>query len=258
MPQRISLQSRKRLIKMYFEGQPQTSIADRIGVSQSTVSNEVKRFIGVARSSSLEEALRMYDVAELVEELRALSVELARIGRSPRECLEAAKAMESIKEAGLDASDIPAFLRLCKRFQGRGSPSLEDFLKCAVKLSKLEEEMGRSYGQILKDFEEKGRLSKDLEEHIRKLRSDIKKLEETRSSLQKQLRELEEGVRRRMEEANLTYERIELALRIEDLMRRMGVSAESLANFLGEVYALNYDLDTVVKILRDLRGLGGR
>jgi len=255
MPLRISLQNRRRILRLYLEGHPQVEVADRIGVAQSTVNNDIRKFITIAESSSLEEASKTYDVGELVEELRALSVDLRRLRKSPKECLEAAKAMKSIIEAGLDPSNVKDFLRLCKKLQVEGSLPKE-YLQYAVRLSRLEEETGKGYAQILKDFEEKAKRLKGLEEQISNLRSEIRGLEERRSSLQKELAGLEEDVKKRMKETALTNEKIERALRIEALMKKIDVSAEGLEGFLVEMNALNLDLKTVTKMLRDLRGAG--
>lgn len=249
------MQNRRRALRLYLEGHPQVEIADKIGVAQSTVNNEIRRFISIAKSSSLEEASKMYDVGELMEELRALSTDLRRLRKSPKECLEAAKAMRSIIEAGLDPSDVKDFLRLCKKLREEGSLPKE-YLQYAVRLSKLEEETGRGYAQILKDSEEKAKKLKDLEERMNTLRSEIRGLEERRSSLQKELADLEEGVKKKMKETGLTNEKIERALRLEALMRGADVSAEGLEGFLGEMKALNLDLETVTKMMRDLRGAG--
>jgi len=255
MPSRISLGNQKRIIRLYLEGHPQSEIADRVGFTQPTVSNEVNKFMGVARSSSLKEASTMYDVTELVDELRALSVDLRRLRKSPRECLEAAKSMRSILEAGLDTTDASDFLRLCKKLQGESSLP-EDYLQSAVRLSRLEEETGKGYPQILEDFQDMAKRLKGLEGQIGILHSENRGLEESRSSLQKDLEDLEEGVKKRMNETALTNDKIGRALGIEALMKRAGVSDEGLEGFLGEMKALNWDLETVTRMMKELRGAG--
>ena len=102
MPLRISLQNRRRALRLYLEGHPQVEVADRIGVAQSTVNNEIRKFITITEASSLEE------------------------------------------------------------------------------------ETGKGYAQILKDFDEKTKRLKGLEEQISTLRSEIRGLEERRSSLGEQ------------------------------------------------------------------------
>lgn len=255
MPLRISLQNRRRIVRLYLEGYPQVKITDSIGVAQSTVSNEIRRFINIAESSSLGEATKMYDVDELVEELRALSVDLRKLRKSPKECLEAAKDMRSILEAGLEPSNVKDFLRLCKKLQAESSLPRE-YLQYAVRLSKLEDETARGYVQILKDFEETAKGLKEVEAQMITLRSDIKVLKESRSSLQKELAVLEEGVKKKMEETALTNEKIETALRIEALKKSTGVSAEGLEEFLGKMKTLNWDLETINKMMKELRGTG--
>ncbi|MHA1712009.1 MAG: hypothetical protein ACTSUS_08130, partial [Candidatus Freyarchaeota archaeon] len=57
----------------------QPEIARRVGVSQASVSNEIRRLMKMAEESSLNVALTDYGDEELVEELRLLAVQLRKL-----------------------------------------------------------------------------------------------------------------------------------------------------------------------------------
>jgi len=250
MPVRLSLQRRRRILQLYFNGFPQTSIADKVGVGQATVSGEVSRFKRLARNSSLEEASRLYGVEDVIEELRSLSVELRKLNLTPKECLDFAKTLERLRQLGGDFSDLEDLLRLCRRVNVEGF-NVKEYFVHALRLARLEAETRKDYRQLVNEFELKSRQLEAAESRLASLEQEVKELEDKRRRITSELERLDEQLKERLKEANLTYEKIDRALKVEGLIERLKVSEEELGAFLEKLWESGLDLKTLAKIVEE-------
>lgn len=252
MPARISFQKQKRILHLYFSGLSQKIIAKKLGVVQATVSNEVSMFKSLVKDSSLKEASKLYNLENVVEELRALSVELHKLNLSPKECLDFAKTFEKLKRLGGDTSDLEGLLMLCQRVKMEGIKA-EDYFNHAVRLARLEADTGKDYKFILEDLERKSQQLEEVNAKLTSMKKEIKGLESRKAELATEIENLEKKLKEKHDEVKLTDEKIEIALRIDRLIAKTGESEENIYEFLKEIQKSGLDLKRI-KMLYETYG----
>jgi len=121
---RISSQTENRIIELWFKGFPRDTIARRVAVSGSTVSKVI---------SQLPECLR---------ELRALSVELRKSGKSLPEALKGAKLLSKLNDLSVELDQVESYVRVTRKISRKEGYEPKQVVQATMKLSDLEENRG--------------------------------------------------------------------------------------------------------------------
>ena len=93
----------------------------------------------------------------------------------------------------------------------------------------------------------------ELKKDTDKAKDEIRTLVEKESNLKPDIKKLEQALAGKMRKTNLTYKKIERTLKIESLINRQKIKLDSLEDFLKEMSLLKLDLETVTKMMRELR-----
>jgi chromosome segregation ATPase len=226
---RISSQTEKRIVELWFEGLPRDVIARRLGVSGSTVSSVI---------SSLPECLR---------ELRDLSVELRKSNASPSEALKGAKLLSKLGELGIEPKQLGEFIQAAVKLSRKAEYQPEQVVQAAMKLSSLEEKSGHSYSEAVANFEA-------VNEKNRKLSQD-------NLNLQKQIEEKEEKRKEKLRENRTTEREVRYIIDVRQKLRKHGISltdAEGLQKYLENMKETGGNPKRFLKYTRRYGSLQGR
>jgi len=243
---KISPYKASRILQLFFVGIPQPEIAQRCRVNQSTVSRYADSFKKEADKLGTIEAAKEYKVMHEVDSLRSLAVELFKNRLTVEEAEEGVAILKLFDSLGVPPAEHKTMIRVTSRLKNR------DFVPAAMKLAELETSTGKSYTEIVFDFERLSSENKNLEQSNAALKQEseainqsIKELTLAKKKVEQGLRELQNKVKqvestakaeiaKRMKEANLTLERME---RLEPLalkLKKLGVSDDKLEDFLKE------------------------
>ncbi|MBC8274198.1 MAG: hypothetical protein H8E40_04435 [Chloroflexi bacterium] len=241
---RLSPQRVTKIMRLYFSGQPQTQIARKVRVDQSTVSLYASRFTEHAQEAGLLTAGKEFGVYNEIEALRSLSVELSKSSLTAEEAKEGCKIIKTFLKLGIRPEQHLTLVKVCKE---AGDPG---FVHAAAKLSILESQTNMGYNDIvwkLKDMvsrlasveaklektqtrlksvdaalAEKGRDLANLENHFKLFQQEVAQKE---SELEAQLAE-------RTKETHLATERIDKLEPLAKTLQKLGVSDDTLETYI--------------------------
>ena len=144
----ISPQTKNRIVELWFKGFPRDTIARRVAVSGSTVSKVI---------SQLPECLR---------ELRALSVELRKSGKSLPEAFKGSKLLSKLHDIGVELEQLQDFIRVVNKLSRKAEYQPKTVVEAAMEISDLEEKSGKSYPEIIDEFQAKTKQVRNLNENV--------------------------------------------------------------------------------------------
>jgi len=237
------LTERKKLqiLKLFLEGYSYDDISNKNDVAKGTVVNVVNDF-RAARFPAFT------DVAELVDVLRELSVELRRRGGGVSEALLGNAFFFRLNEMGVTPEKLWLWEAMCREM----SPSeehLQEFTAAALELFRLSQETGESYNSIAVKWSELHTESESLEQGMEGLKSAKEELETTQANLTK-------DVQRLMEEKDALDRAVaELSTRRETLKKensQLETTCHSLTTEVEQLQAKSTILGPVVERLDTL------
>lgn len=153
---RISSHTEKRIAELWFEGLPRDIIAQRLCVSGSTVSKIVNL------------------LPESQQETRSLSMELRKLGLSPSEAKEGAKLISKLGQLGVKPNQLEGYIESSKKISKEAGYEPQQVVKSAMTLSNLEAKAGKSYFEVLREFEITTEYNRSLKKENRRLEVEKK------------------------------------------------------------------------------------
>lgn len=244
MPPRISKEKQQKIIQLYLEGVTVVRIGKKVKASMAQVSIEVKRFKTLS-DESLERAARVYNVSETVGEIRSLSMEMRNLKLTADDCNEVVRYIRKMEELGISLEQLKPFVNMIVRLQKAKIP-LDEYIEYGLKLEALEKETGLSYKEILKAAQ------KEVAQ-LQKAREQLKIVRQQISTERLSLTKLNTDRDRRIRNAKLDNEKIEIAIAIDRLLKNLRISSGDLKNFMSDIKELNLDLKMLLKLLRDFK-----
>ncbi|MEE9283536.1 MAG: hypothetical protein V3U49_05635 [Nitrososphaerales archaeon] len=244
MPPRISKEKQQKIIQLYLEGVTVVKIGKKVKASTAQVSIEVKRFKTLS-DESLERAARVYNVSETVGEIRSLSMEMRNLKLTADDCNEVVRYIRKMEELGISLEQLKPFVNMIVRLQ-KAKISLDEYIEYGLKLEALEKETGLSYKEILKAAQ------KEVAQ-LQKAREQLKIVRQQISTERLSLTKLNTDRERRIRNAKLDNEKIEIAIAIDRLLKKLRISSGDLKNFMSDIKELNLDLKTLLKLLREFK-----
>jgi len=244
MPPRISKEKQQKIVQLFLEGVTVVRIGKKVKASTAQVSIEVKRFKTLS-DESLERAARVYNVSETVGEIRSLSMEMRNLKLTADDCNEVVRYIRKMEELGISLEQLKPFVNMIVRLQKANIP-LDEYIEYGLKLEALERETGLSYKEILKEAQKEKVDLKEAKEQLKIVRQKI-------STERLSLTRLKTDREKRLRQAKLDNEKIEIAIAIDRLLKKLGISSGDLKNFISDIKTLNLDLKTLLKLLRNFK-----
>ena len=232
------------ILRYYFAGVSQTNIARRVRVDQSTVSLHSSRFQSMAAKNGISHAAKEFGIMQEVNDLRSLSVELLKNKLTIEEAREGLVTMKTFNSLGVPISRHKELVNVVSKLQE------PDFVPVAMELVDLERSTGKVYTQVVSEFRqlrsEMGRVERKISVSKREndnLLQSNKKLRLTIREKQRELRDLnkkahreesaiEADMSRKMEVAELTFQRIEKLETLLRTLKKLSVSDEQMEQYI--------------------------
>jgi transposase len=248
--ERLTPKKKLTVVRLYFSGLSYDEIAAKCGVSKGTVANVVAEL----KAGAVPEAA---DVAEQIELLRELSIDLKQAKLTPGQCAVGLILLIRINECGLDPADIDRwplilkavptdddageFVRLIysiQEVQQRGGLGIEALDQKVHELEKKAADLEPVSGRLKDSKKELADLSRQRD----KLAGSVAMLEQKEELLSPRVKELEkreQGLSRRIADMEPRAEKADATLsalkqetqRLED----NGFSPKGLAEFNGKL-----------------------
>jgi len=167
--ERLTAKKKLAVVRLYFSGLPYDEIAARTGVSKGTVANVVAEL----KTGTIPDAA---DVAEQIDLLRDLSLDLKRSNLSPGQCAVGLILLTRISECGLDPADIERWPMILKAV--RTEDDAKEFVRLIYSIQEVQQRSGLSIEALDKKAHELEKKVVDLEPVSDKLKDSKKELGE--------------------------------------------------------------------------------
>ncbi|MBI2853087.1 MAG: hypothetical protein HYX84_08360, partial [Chloroflexi bacterium] len=236
----------KKILRGYFAGVPQISIARGAEVDQATVSHYATRFRKTAARMGIIAAAKEYGVLNEVDGLRSLSVELNKSRLSVREATKGHDIVRAFLKLGVKPEEHLTLLKVCREV---GDP---DFVRVAVKLVQIESQTGIPGDELVSRYEQAQARLPVLEANIARRQAELKsvndELSQNKQALAAQRKEFEQyqkdvkaretemdtGLAAKMAELAVKKEETEGAAVLKSILSQKGLSLETLIKLAQE------------------------
>jgi len=157
-------------------------------------------------------------------------------GGSVPDMVRAGRLLDEVNRLGISLNGLEEFVGLANTMASERKLGSSEFVDSALRLRSLEEETGKSYGQVIKDFEEK--------------RSELKKLDGESACLEKEIQGLKEKLTKTEKGLSSTVQRLKSTIETEERLKKLGLEkVTSLAEFIEDFEDLGFNAQEVRKLM---------
>ena len=119
MVKKLSDTKVSKIFDLYFQGYSQTEIANKLKITQASVSIHVSQFKSLARQQGIKAAGEEYGVMDQVEALYDLAVDLKKAKTTVEEAKNGLKMALLLQECGVEEEDYGQLIKTCEKIKMR-------------------------------------------------------------------------------------------------------------------------------------------
>ncbi len=232
-----------RILRDYFGGLPQTKIAMKAGVDQSSISHYAGKFKETAAKFGILAAGKEYEVLNEVKSLRSLSVELNQSKLTVEEARQGHKIIGAFLKLGVDPDKHFKLIEVCQKVVDSG------FVEAALKLSQIELEIGATYHEIMSAFENVVNTITGLGKQVEQAKAELKSVKDELYETNQKLTSRKEELAKYQNEVKAKM--TELGNGLSAKMKQLGVKTqevEDVASLKTELAHKGWNLETLLKL----------
>ena len=219
---------RAKVIKLLLEGHSYDDISRISGVSKGSIANI---------AMEIKECLPEYD------ELRDLSVRLRRQGMSVEDARKGVELLSRLESLGIGLEDLEDFIRLARKLQSEEYATREVLPK-AIELLRLEDRLGRSCEEALKEVDEVTSKLEELKKEKEDVEGELSRLKEEA----RQLNDLFNAFRK----LGINGERLEQLYELAKTLNQAGIDISRISNDAKVFLGLRNKADSLKKEIAEL------
>lgn len=235
--ERLTAKKKLAVVRLYFSGLSYGEIAAKSSVGKGTVAN----VIGDLKAGRFPEAA---DIADHIELLRELSLDLKRSNLTPGQCAMGLILLTRISECGLDPADIDHWPMILKFV--RSEDDAKEFVRLTYNIQEVQQRSGLSLEALDNKVHELEKKAADLGPISDKLKDCKKQL----SELGRQRDELVNSV------AILEQKNELLTPQVKELERREQNLSRQIADMEPKAQKAETTLSTLKSELQKLKDIG--
>jgi len=177
-----------------------------------------------------------------IEELRQLNIMLRKSDLSAYDAVRGARLLDMLNERGVGLDRLHSYIELSGRMSSERGVEAERFIEASLKLMGLEAKTGKSYEEVVKDFEERMKRIEGLEAKAKDVQREIQRLMERKAQLEGEIHETKERQSEALQELNHL-------ITTRERLQKLGLEKVSdLARFVEDFQLLGFDANTVRKL----------
>jgi len=256
---RISIDEKRRILGLFYQGNSRARIADIVSHSSATVQRVIKTHERDVRENGL-----IYELSEerLTEplELARLYGELQAAGVSIAECRDALPIVRRCAELGVEVGPANELIDAAVRL---GDPEFprEVFVQSLLRILRREQETGRSIEQMETTHNQLSSEVVNLRTEETTLRNDIRQLDGQKRQLDDRLRTSEERLKdfeNRLAKIPVTETTLEAYRVDKKILASLGLDIDDLPKAkvaLLQIIAMNYNAADIISKLARIQDL---
>lgn len=262
MTREVPLRKRLEVLVRYVRGDPYDTITQATETSKGSVVNIVAEFRRGAVPG-------FQDLRQEVDALRELGVRLRKHGLSLPHAAVGLAFFQRLEELGIGPQAVEGWVDMCRKLSSADHPT-EKVVDAAIRLLRAEAAAGLSYELVPHRFEERRAELAQLESSIEELRArlasgqrELRQVDEALAQKQKfvkaERRRLEEEVKQKLAQHDLTLEQVELLSRIvPEELRKAGLARQDVEKTIGQVRAFGSLAEATFRVEERKRLAEGR
>lgn len=175
--EKLSAKKKLTVVKLYLSGLSYNEISVKTGISKGAISG----IIADLKAGGFPE---FADLADQVDVLRELSLNLKHSGQTPGQCAVGLAALNQIHECGLEVADIKRWSEIIK--MAGGDDTAKAFIDMVYRIQDAQEETGLTIDEIDSKFQELQNKLAELQPTLTELdekKDEITELEKKRDDL---------------------------------------------------------------------------
>jgi DNA repair exonuclease SbcCD ATPase subunit len=224
MSRKIPTATKDWAFRLWLQGHAYREIHSRTGMSLGAINQMVAE--ARAKISS-------------IEELRELNIVLRKGGASVHDAVRGAKLLDVLNERGVGLDTLHSYIELSNRMSSECGVEAERFVDAGMRLVGLEAKIGKSYGDVVKDFEERVKQVEGLAAKAKSVREEIQRLMDRKAKLGDEIRDAEERLSSSRQELNK-------AVGTNERLKKIGLEkVADLARFINEFESLEFSANGV-------------
>jgi hypothetical protein len=201
------------------------------GESYRRISNETKMSLGALSDHINELRQRTPDL----DQLRELNVLLRKGGVTVFDAIRGGRLLDEVGRIGVSLDELENYVKLVERISHEKEAEAGRFVESALKLMGLEGESGKTYGEIVKDFE--GKVS------------EVKRLDGEKGELQKETQGLKEELTKTEKGFSSKVQELKSVIETEERLTRLGLEKLAhLAKFVDDYETLKFSAEEVQRL----------
>ena len=169
MRRKFEEQDRSKIVQLWLQNMNYRQIAQQTKASLGTISAEIEK----ARKAEPD-----------LDSLRELNATLKKSGVALADAIRACPILLRLDELGVGVNQLSQYVELSRKLAGEHGVDPAELVESAIKLSRIEAETGKSWKDVLNEFEEKAVQLKGLDNKVQALRNELQDAQKQREILQ--------------------------------------------------------------------------
>lgn len=208
------------------------------GCSYREIRDRTKMSLGAINQMIAEARSKVQDV----DQLRELNLVLGRGDSTVYDAMRGGQLLDRVGKLGIGLDGLEGYVKLTERISSEEGVEAERFVESAVKLMDLERQTGKTYEEVVKDFEGRTRQIEGLEAKAKGVEEKIQGVMERKAQIEREIREAEERLSVTLQELNCT-------ITTQEQLEKLGLERVSeLARFIEDFELLGFDANMVRKL----------
>jgi predicted transcriptional regulator/predicted nucleic acid-binding Zn-ribbon protein len=233
MVKKLSDTKVSKIFQLYFLGYSQTEIANKLKITQASVSIHVSQFKYLVGQQGIMAAAEECGVMDEVQVLYGLAVDLKKAKSTVEEAKTGLKVATVLQECGVEEEEYGDLIKTCEKIKNEG------YLFAAVELSQLEDSTGMSYKDIVSEYKSTSKQLTQAKKELQDIHGEINSSNKELDNINKQKQLAKQDLKAHMDKVGLDMHRLEMVEALALALKEAGVHNQALLAYIQRQQLLN-------------------
>ncbi len=222
-----------KILTLCFQGFSQTEIANKLKITQPSVSIHVSKFKSLAEQQGIMAAAEEYGVMDQVTVLLDLAAELKKVKIMPEEVKNGLKLELLFQEYGVPQEEYGNLIETCEKLKN------EDCFNAALELNKLEKGTGSSYAELVNKYKGFTDQLTQAHDNLENITAKISTRNEELADVNKQKKLADQDLKTHKENLGVDEQRLQLVETLALALKKAKIYNQELPHYIERQELLN-------------------
>ncbi|MFC1972031.1 hypothetical protein ACFLVE_01315 [Chloroflexota bacterium] len=215
-----------KIFRLYFQGNSQTEIANKLKITQASVSIHVSKFKSLAAQQGIKITAKEYGVMDQVEALYDLAVDLSKAKITAEEAKTGLMMSLLFQKCGIEEDEYADLIQVCQKMDD------EDYLFAAVELKQLEDSHGTSYEGIVDDYKSSANKLEQAQKELQDIKGKINSSNQGLENIDKQKQLAAQSLKAHMDQIGVDEHRLKMVEALVLALKEAAISDQELPDYI--------------------------